>query len=50
MPYDDVYQNVIDGFLSTGSVKQTVQNVGNTLVRAQRILITEGLWELNVAG
>lgn len=44
MPYDNIYQNIIDDFMITGSVKQTAQNVGTTLVRAQRILITEGLW------
>lgn len=40
----EVYQKVIDDFAITGSVKQTARNVGTTLVRAQRILITEGLW------
>ena len=44
MPYDDIYQQVIDDFKITGSVKKTAENVGTTLVRAQRILITEGLW------
>lgn len=44
MAYDEIYQQVIDDFLITGSVKQTAINVGTTLVRAQRILITEGLW------
>lgn len=40
MPYDEIYQKVIDDFAVTGSVKQTAKNVGTTLVRAQRILIT----------
>ena len=44
MTWDDIYQQVIDDFMITGSVKKTAQNVGTTLVRAQRILITEGLW------
>jgi len=44
MTSDDIYQQVIDDFKITGSVKKTAQNVGTTLVRAQRILITEGLW------
>lgn len=44
MPYDEIYQSVIADFKKTGSVKKTAQNVGTTLVRAQRILITEGLW------
>jgi len=44
MARDDIYQQVIDDFKLTGSVKKTAQNVGTTLVRVQRILITEGLW------
>lgn len=44
MAKDDIYQQVIDDYKITGSVKKTAQNVGTTLVRAQRILITEGLW------
>ena len=44
MAWDDIYQQVIDDFKITGSVNKTAQNVGTTLVRAQRILITEGLW------
>ena len=44
MVYNDVYQKVIEDYKKTGSVKKTSQNVGTTLVRAQRILITEGLW------
>lgn len=41
---DDIYQQVIADYKITGSVKKTAQNVGTTLVRAQRILLTEGLW------
>ena len=44
MGNDDIYPQVIADFKITGSVKKTAQNVGTTLVRAQRILITEGLW------
>ena len=44
MAWDDIYQQVIDDFKITGSVKKTAKNVGTTLVRAQRIVITEGLW------
>ncbi len=44
MPIDDIYQRVVDDFKITGSVKKTAENIGTTLVRAQRILITEGLW------
>lgn len=44
MGNDEIYQRVITDYKITGSVKKTAQNVGTTLVRAQRILITEGLW------
>jgi len=44
MPNDDIYQRVVDTYKRIGSVKQTALKVGTTLVRAQRILITEGLW------
>ncbi len=44
MENDEIYQQVMADYKITGSVKKTAQNVGTTLVRAQRILITEGLW------
>lgn len=44
MSYEDVYDQVISEYRKTGSVRRTARNVGTTLVRAQRILITEGLW------
>lgn len=44
MSKDSLYQRVIEVYRRTGSVKRTAETVGTTLVRAQRILITEGLW------
>ena len=44
MAKDELYQKIIDDYKVTGSVKRTAQNLGTTLVRAQRVLITEGLW------
>ena len=41
---DDLYSRVIREYRKTGSVKQSAENAGTSLVRAQRILITEGLW------
>lgn len=41
---DDIYSKVIREYSKTGSVKQSAENAGTSLVRAQRILITEGLW------
>ena len=40
---ENLYQKVIADYRITNSVKKTAQNVGTSLVRAQRILITEGL-------
>ncbi len=44
MSEESIYQKVIDDFKITDSVKKTAENVGTTLVRTQRILLTEGLW------
>ena len=41
---ENLYHRVISDYQITHSVKKTAQNVGTSLVRAQRILITEGLW------
>lgn len=41
---ENLYHRVISDYQITNSVKKTAQNVGTSLVRAQRILITEGLW------
>ena len=41
---ENLYQKVIEDYRIINSVKKTAQNVGTSLVRAQRILITEGLW------
>ncbi|MBR3516862.1 MAG: hypothetical protein IKO10_11160 [Lachnospiraceae bacterium] len=44
MAKDELYQRIIEDYKITGSVKRTAENLGTTLVRAQRVLITEGLW------
>lgn len=44
MNHDELYNRIITEYLKCGSVKQTAVNVGTSLVRAQRVLITEGLW------
>ncbi len=44
MAKDELYQKIIDDYKVTGSVKRTAENLGTTLVRTQRVLITEGLW------
>lgn len=42
---ENLYQKVIADYRITNSVKKTAQNVGTSLVKAQRILITEGVME-----
>ena len=44
MSTDELYKEIVEDFKKTGSVKQTATNVGTSLVRAQRVLITEGMW------
>ena len=44
MTRDDLYNRIIREYERCGSVKQTAVNVGTSLVRTQRVLITEGLW------
>lgn len=44
MAKDEMYNRILKEYEKCGSVKQTANNVGTTLVRAQRVLITEGLW------
>jgi len=42
---DDLYERIIDEYLSTGSVKQVVENLKTNTIKVRRVLITEGLWE-----
>ena len=44
MAKDEMYNRIVKEYEKCGSVKQTAINAGTTLVRAQRVLITEGLW------
>ena len=44
MPQDELYNRIVEEYLKCGSVKKTSETVGTSLVRAQRVLITEGLW------
>lgn len=44
MARDELYDQIVSEFKRCGSVKKTASNVGTSLVRAQRVLITEGLW------
>lgn len=44
---EQFYQNVLSEFGNIHSVEQTAKNCETSLVTAQRILITEGLWSRN---
>ena len=44
MAEEDLYDRIIDEYKRCGSVKRTAEIAGTSLVRAQRVLITEGLW------
>ena len=44
MEINDLYQKIVNTYLDNRSVKQTAKVCKTTLVRAQRVLITEGLW------
>ncbi|MCD8148557.1 MAG: helix-turn-helix domain-containing protein [Clostridiales bacterium] len=41
---NELYDNVVADYLETQSVRQTAKNCNTSMVTAQRILITEGLW------
>lgn len=41
----DLYEKIVQQYQETKSVRDTAQRCGTSLVTAQRVLITEGLWE-----
>lgn len=41
----DLYEKIVQQYQETKSVRETAQRCGTSLVTAQRVLITEGLWE-----
>lgn len=41
---DEVYQNIIETYLRTGSVKETAELLNTYPIKVRRVLITEGLW------
>ena len=43
----DLYEKIVQQYQKTKSVRDTAQRCGTSLVTAQRVLITEGLWESN---
>ncbi len=41
---EELYQNIIETYLQTGSVKDTANFLGTYPIKVRRVLITEGLW------
>ena len=42
---DDLYDQIIEEYKKTGSVKKVVENLHSNTIKVRRVLITEGLWE-----
>lgn len=41
---DELYQQIIDTYMETGSVKKTAESLNSYPIKVRRVLITEGLW------
>lgn len=41
----DLYEQIVNEYYATGSVRQVVRNLGTNTIKVRRVLITEGLWE-----
>jgi len=41
----DLYEQIVEEYLATKSVKQVVKNLGTNTIKVRKVLITEGLWE-----
>ncbi|MCR5650066.1 MAG: hypothetical protein K6F86_02655 [Lachnospiraceae bacterium] len=41
----DLYEQIVDEYMATGSVRQVVKNLNTNTIKVRRVLITEGLWE-----
>ena len=42
---EKLYQQIIDVYKETGSVKETAERLGTYPIKVRRVLITEGMWE-----
>jgi len=42
---DDLYDQIVEEYKKTGSVKKVVENLKSNTIKVRRVLITEGLWE-----
>jgi len=41
----ELYEQIVEEYKKTGSVKQVVEILGSNTIKVRRVLITEGLWE-----
>ena len=41
----ELYEQIVEEYRKTGSVKQVVEILGSNTIKVRRVLITEGLWE-----
>ena len=44
MENTDLYSRIVESYKKTGSVKKTAEEIGTSVIRVRRVLITEGLW------
>ena len=42
---DELYQQIVESYKKTGSVKKTAEELGTYPIKVRRVLITEGLWK-----
>ena len=47
---DELYQQIINIYKETGSVKKTAEELGTYPIKVRRVLITEGLWHSKTYG
>ena len=40
----ELYDRIIESYEITGSVKKTAEELGTSVIKVRRVLITEGLW------
>ena len=44
MENTELYDRIIESYEKTGSVKKTAEELGTSIVKVRRVLLTEGLW------
>ena len=44
MGHAELYDRIIESYEETHSVKKTAEELGTSVIKVRRVLITEGLW------